>query len=163
MVFEGKGHCGKKVNRMYYLDFYSAHILKHYTNMFDVVLWTHKVQSSPWLLKAQVFFLPICWLIKCSFLLHWRTAGLAHSLAWDFPHSITACCYSKLGVYILTFPINQLLLFSPQISPINLPPCFLSATLMWPHSWPFIVSSSVPILSCFILPKIKRFSKQLFC
>lgn len=73
--------------------------------------------------------------------------------------SLYSCCYSKLGVYTLTFPMNQLLLLSPQISPINLPPCFLSATQMWPHSWPFIVSSSVPILSCFILPEIKIFSK----
>lgn len=69
-------------------------------------------------------------------------------------------CYSKLSIYTLTFPVNQLLLFSPQTSPINPPPCFLLATQMWPHSWPFIVSSSVPILPCFILPEIKIFSKQ---
>jgi len=81
--------------------------------------------------------LPLCWLIISSFLLYWRTAVLA----WDFPHDCS-CGYSKLGVDTLTFPMNQLLLFSPQTSPINPPPCFLSTTQTWPHSWPFIVLSS---------------------
>lgn len=122
--------------------------------MFDTVLWTHKVQSSPWLWNAQVLFLSI--LLTHNMLLPLALKDCCSCpLTYVGFSSQYSCYYSKLGVYTLTFPMNQLLLFSPQISPINLPPCFLSATQMWPHSWPFIVSSSVPILSCFILPKIK--------